>query len=122
MKKILIFTPLFLLCLFTMPSLAGWVTMFGHNQYVRTTGAPNVYTDTFSAIWGEGVLSVKNGDQDGGHRLSSAKVFINGEQIFGPSDFNQQVYLLESPVSLMQPPHNQEARPRCPLNGTPAPA
>lgn len=102
MKKILMLALFFLLWLFTTTSVAGWVTMFGSNQYVRTTGAPNVYSDTFSATSREGVLRIKNGDQDGGHRLSSVKIFINGEQIFGPSDFNQQVYLLENPVSLTE--------------------
>ncbi len=102
MKRAAVVTLCLILGVFAGTSFATEVTVFGPNQYVRTKGKPNVCTDTFAATSGEGVLKVKNGDQDGGHRLSSAKVFINGEQIFGPSDFNQQVYLLESPVSLTE--------------------
>ena len=104
MKKILMLTLFFLLWLFTATSLAGWVTMFGPNQYVRTTGAPNIYTDTFSAISGAAKIIVENGTSDGEGRitdaLSSAKIWVNGVLIFGPNDFNQQVYLLEKLLNL----------------------
>lgn len=95
-----------LICIFFSTSFAAEGTLFGPNKYLRTSGAPNVYTDTFSAITGEGRLIVKNGSWDGENRIvdaiSSASIYVNGQQIFGPSDFNQQVYLLEKPVNLSE--------------------
>ena len=98
MRKAAFFTLCLLIGLFGSTSFAAEVTIFGPKQYVRTTGAPDVYTDTFTANPGEGTLIVKNGAMDGDDRitdaLSSATVSLNGEQIFGPDHFNQQVYLL----------------------------
>ena len=106
MKKAILVSLCMLLCIFVSTSFAAEVTLLGPNQYLRTSGAPNVYTDTFSAIAGEGSLIVKNGSWDGENRIvdaiSSASVFVNGQQIFGPSDFNQQVHLLERTVNLSE--------------------
>jgi len=82
------------------PAFATEVTVFGPKTYVRTTGSPNVYTDTFSSFPKEGLLIIENGDKDGKHRVTSALVFINGVQIFAPDDFKQQIYLMEAPVDL----------------------
>ncbi len=105
-RKPLFFAVLFLVSAFASQSYAAEMTVFGPTQYVRTTGAPDIYDDTFSAIPKEGKLIVKNGQSDGDHRVTyaidSAKVMVNGEQIFGPSDFNEQVYYLEAPITLLQ--------------------
>ncbi|MFO7556395.1 MAG: hypothetical protein R6W88_14440 [Desulfobacterales bacterium] len=105
MKRAAVVTLCFILSLFADTSLATEVTLFGPNQYVRTSGAPDIYTGSFTAISGEGTLIVKNGAIDGTDRIteaiSIASVYVNGEQIFGPSDFNQNVYLFQSPVSLL---------------------
>jgi RHS repeat-associated protein len=104
MKKTFLVSLCMLLGLFVSTTFAVEVTVLGPNQYLRTSGAPDVYTDTFSAIPGEGKLIIKNGAGDGERRItdaiSSAVILVNGVQIFGPSDFNQNVYLLESPVNL----------------------
>ncbi|MBW1788736.1 MAG: hypothetical protein JRK53_19290, partial [Deltaproteobacteria bacterium] len=42
-------TILLVMGLFSSLSWAGEVTIFGEKQYVRTTGKPNQYSDTFSA-------------------------------------------------------------------------
>ena len=102
MKKSVILTICLLLGVSVSTSFGVEVTVLGPNQYLRTTGAPDLYTDTFSAIPGEGRLIIKNGDEDGEHRISSAVVLINGEKLFGPNDFNQQVYHLEVPVNLTE--------------------
>lgn len=102
MKKTVFVTLFLLIGLFISTSFAAEVTVFGPNQYLRTTGAPNIYTDTFSAIPKEGKLIIKNGDEDGGHRISSAKVLVNGEELFGTNDFNQQIYHLEASVNLAE--------------------
>ncbi len=104
MKK-LVAIILLVLGVFTGMSSAVEVTLFGSHQYIRTSGAPDVFSDTFSAYPGSGTLIIKNGNQVGENRIidaiSSAEVFINGEQIFGPNDFNQNVYLLEAPINLV---------------------
>ncbi len=106
MKKTMMITLCILLSLFLGTASAVEVTMFGPNQYLRTTGSPDVYTDTFSGVAGEGTLIVKNGEWDGDRRItdamSSASVVINGEEIFGPNDFNQQVYLLEASINVAE--------------------
>ncbi|MBW2604834.1 MAG: hypothetical protein JRE28_11050 [Deltaproteobacteria bacterium] len=106
MKRAALVTLCLILSVFAGNSFATQVTVFGPNQYVRTTGSPNVFTDTFTAISGEGMLIVKNGAIDGDSRItdaiSSASVYINGEQIFGPSDFNKNAYLLQAPVNLTE--------------------
>jgi hypothetical protein len=106
MKKTISITLFLLLILFLGTASAGEVTMFGPKQYVRTKGAPNVYTDTFSAISGEAKLTVKNGSWDGMKKItdaiSSASVVVNGHQIFGPNDFNQQVHFLEASINVAE--------------------
>ena len=106
MKRAAVVTLCLILGVFAGTSFADPISVFGPNEYERTAGAPNVYTNTFTAAPGEGMLIVENGANDGNNRItdaiSSASVYINGEQIFGPSDFKQNVYLLQAPVSLLE--------------------
>ena len=89
------------------PALSG--TVLGPKQYVRTSGAPNTFTDTFQSMGGSGSLIIKNGSAAGADRvkgtvdnytITSAKVYINGTLIFGPSDFKSAVYYMERSVQL----------------------
>jgi hypothetical protein len=109
MKKIVLFALFLLLSSFLGTSSATEVTMFGPKQYLRTSGAPDVYTDSFpavTAITEEAKLIVKNGHWDDKNRItdatSSASVVVNGVEIFGPNDFNQQVYLLEATINVAE--------------------
>ena len=106
MKRAVIVTLCFILSIFANTSFATDVTLFGPHQYIRTSGAPDVFTASFTAIPGDGVLIVKNGSVSGTNRIndaiSSASVYVNGGQIFGPSDFNQNVYLLQTTVNLTE--------------------
>ena len=92
------------LLVFAGNSSAIEVTVFGPNQYTTTQGGTDVFTDTFSAVAGEALLIVKNGDYTGNHRVedgvSSARIYLNGAEIFAPSDFNQNVYLLETAINV----------------------
>ena len=103
MKKIILLLSSVLLCslfLFSSASAVD-VTVLGPKQYVRTKGGTNSYTDTFRAVSGEGILLIENGNEDDKKTLvSSAEVWVNGERLFGPSDFNKTVFQLEAPVNL----------------------
>jgi len=47
-------------------------TLFGPKKYIRTTGKPNVYRDSFLANPGKGWLIILNGEENGERRISSA--------------------------------------------------
>ena len=81
MFKRSIFTLSLLLCVFLGTSFAVEVTLFGPNQYLRTKGAPNQFSDTFPGILGDGKLIIQNGDENGKHRISSATIKLNGEVV-----------------------------------------
>ena len=109
MKKFAVISAASLFFLFGMligTSFGDEVTLFGPNQYVRLGGAPDVYTNSFTGIPGAGKLIVKNGNQIGDKRIedaiSGAVVKVNGEVIFGPSDFNQNIYYLEADIDLLE--------------------
>ena len=53
MEKTFILIFCLIIGLFARPSFATEVTVFGPNQYVRTTGAPDVFTGPFVGIPGE---------------------------------------------------------------------
>lgn len=79
-------------------------TIFGPKKYVRTTGKPNIYIDDFT-IPGESTtatLVIINDDDLDNHRITSAVIRLNGEQLFAPRDFNPKVTRLEIPVNLVK--------------------
>src|SRR5262249_30408530 len=65
---------------------------FGPKQYIRDAGPPDTFTETFQY---DGTspcqIVVVNGKADGTQRISSASISLNGQQIIGPRDFNQQI-------------------------------
>jgi len=100
MKKSFLITSILLLGLFISSSYAVEVTLLGPQKYLQTKGKPSVYTDNFPGRTGVGILKVMNGDANGKNRISSAVILINGVEILGPNDFNQNAYNLEVPISL----------------------
>lgn len=78
-------------------------TIFGPKQYLRTAGPPNMYTDTFplpAGVTAPFLLHIVNGNADGTNRVSSATGTVNGTQVAGPSDFNQNVGVIDRTVTL----------------------
>lgn len=76
---------------------------FGPQAYVRTTGAPDQYTSTFAVpawIVSPYDLHIVNGDANGNRRISSATITLNGVQVAGPSDLNQNVAAIDRSVTL----------------------
>lgn len=76
------------------------VTLLGPNQYTRTSGKPNLYTDEFPGVEGIGRLIVENGHESGESRVSSALVTVNEARVLGPRDFNLEVGHLETTIDL----------------------
>lgn len=64
---------------------------------------PNQFTDTFTLPAGTTApytLHIVNGNADGTKRISSARVTLNGTEIAGPSDFGQNVAVIDRTVAL----------------------
>lgn len=106
MKKLFLIPQVIFLILIFNICLAEEITFWGPTKYLRTTGSPDNYTSVFLTTPGPGKLIVKNGALGGNNRvedsLSSATISVNGEQIFGPSDFNKQIFLLEASLNLAE--------------------
>src|SRR5262249_54099502 len=64
---------------------------FRPKQYIRAAGRPETFTEIFQ-YYGTSPcqIVVVNGNDDGTQRISSASISLNGQQIVGPRDFNQQ--------------------------------
>lgn len=76
-------------------------TVFGPKQYTRATGQPQTFTETFQHCGtGQCQIVVTNGNGDKSKRASSASISLNGQQVFSPRDFNQQVASIVKPVTL----------------------
>ena len=77
--------------------------IFGPTQYLRTTGAPNQYTDTITVPANVGepfLLHIVNGQSNGQNRISSAWITVNNVQVAGPADFGQNVAIVDRTITL----------------------
>jgi len=79
------------------------VTLFS-KDYVRSTGQPENFLDTF--IWPSDMpglfkLTILNGDHAGDHRVSSGTVKLNGSEIIRSSDFSEKLATIERAISLL---------------------
>ncbi len=92
MKRLVLLVGALILGFFIENCLAVEVTLFGPAQYLRTSSKPNLYTDTFPGIAGQGKLILVNGGANGKNRASSAIITINGKQVLGPNSLNQPIY------------------------------
>ena len=80
------------------------VNVFGPEVFFRSTGKPETVRQSFTLppmADGPYVMVLINGDADGGNRVSSAVLLLNGELIIGPSDFDQQAFRIEREVFLL---------------------
>lgn len=93
---------IFLFCLSVPVAIAGDYTIFGPQVFTRLQGKPVVETVPVAAPVAGASFSVKaqNGTATGGFPVSSAQITLNGQRIFKPSDFNQQVQRLSAQASL----------------------
>src|SRR5258708_4893472 len=86
------------------PAAAGTFTPFGHQNYVRGTGAPVTVTNSFTVLnpSTQYTLQAFNGglQNDQSEFVSSTVVTINGVQVLGPNNFNQNIQKVDVPVVL----------------------
>src|SRR5215831_19731320 len=82
----------------------GSFTPFGPQDYTRGTGDPVTVTNTFSVLNPNTQYTLKafnGGLQDNQAELvSSGFVIVNGVQVIGPNNFNQNVTEVDVPVTL----------------------
>ena len=83
---------------------SGSFTPFGPQDYSRGTGAPVTVANTFSVLNPNTQYTLKafNGGlhDDQTELVSSSVVTLNGVQVLGPNNFNQQVTEVDVPVTL----------------------
>jgi TusA-related sulfurtransferase len=81
---------------------AGVYTELGNTTFVRDKGKPVLATTTFPSTnpGATFTLNLYNGGLESGEQVSSAIIRLNGEQVFGTSDFNQMVDFLSAEVVL----------------------
>ena len=82
-------------------AIAEW-EVFGPTTIVRGKGAPAKRTFTFSALGGQAIIKLTN------TKVSSARATFNGEVVFGPSDFNQNISYLERGILLTKGQNTME--------------
>jgi Glucodextranase, domain B/K319L-like, PKD domain len=94
------------LLLFTVsPAIAQTDVLFGPDTFVRGKGKPTTETRSFNlnGFRPPFTLHLQNGGEDGSNRVSSASVWLNGQLLFDPSAFSQQVAGHDVPVDLTDP-------------------
>ncbi len=76
--------------------------IFGPYTFVREEGVPKTERISFTLEEMNCLfyLRLTNGTAEGGKRVSSARVRLNGKEIFRPSQFNQQIATLDRQISL----------------------
>ena len=82
---------------------SGLVTFFGPEIFVRGTGKPVEEIREFSAtdFRGPFILHLRNGDDYGNNRISSAEVWLNDVRIFSQEDFSQMSWGYDIAVDLL---------------------
>ena len=100
-------TPLFLLLLSFVicqsMAYAGVVSVFGPRTFIRKTGKPFIESASFTVKNPDVpyTLKIYNGGVNSEcSRVSSAVITLNGTPVYSPSDFNQQVYILQKLVTV----------------------
>jgi hypothetical protein len=84
----------------------GRVIVFGPGRFYRDAGQPVEVEQTLAtrypeAFEGPFVIHVRNGGEDGAP-AASAKISVDGDVVFGPDEFNQNVDYLESQLVISE--------------------
>jgi len=96
-----------ILALFPAQGHAGTWVAFGPKSYTRGTGAPVTVTDTFTLLNPTTRYTLKafNGglQNDQTELVSNSIVILNGVQVIGPRNFNQNVSEVDVPIAPQAP-------------------
>src|SRR5215469_232205 len=96
------FVAVLVVALFPSTGHAGTWVAFGPKTYTRGTGAPVTVTDTFTLLNPATTYTLKvfnGGLQDNQTELvSNSIVILNGVQVIGPNNFNQNVAEVNVPI------------------------
>ena len=79
------------------------VVIFGASRFFGHAGQPAEEKASFRLppqVHGPFTLFIENGDAGGNRRVSSAVIKLNGNDVFGPSDFNQQTTRVEKVINV----------------------
>lgn len=88
------------------PAISGTFNVFGPQVFQREKGSPVLVSASFNVLNPNVpyTLVVHNGglqdNTETGELVSSSVIFLNGKQIIGPDDFNQNVTRITEPVVL----------------------
>lgn len=98
----------------TPPPPPGGTLIFGPMTFFREREKPKTeqVSFTISDTTGPFLLRLTNGTSDGGQRVSSALVKLNGSEVFRPSQFKQNVSTLSRQVTLFSGENSLEVRLR----------
>ena len=78
---------------------ASHAVVFGPDLFIRDTGPPVVEErEFFVPASGQAILRIDNGPEE---FVSSAVIMLNGAVVVGPNQFNQNVYIIEVPVAIV---------------------
>lgn len=85
---------------------AQQISQFGPEIFIRESGSPVTLTRPFDVpVARDGIISLSNGLEDDttiNELVSSSVITLNGQTLFGPSEFNQNVTSLQEPVTFVQ--------------------
>jgi len=100
MKKVILLALINAFCFCTLGY--GAETLMFNREFIRGTGAPGYESVNFNGYSGAARLVLVNGDlvDTSVEKTSSSVIKINGDVIFGASDFNQNVTSLEKTINL----------------------
>lgn len=85
------------------PGVDESVTLFGPTRFTRLAGPPGTQSVSIAVaadVHGPFHITVENGAAGKSARVTSARIVLNGVQLFGPADFNKNATLLERDVAL----------------------
>ena len=85
-------------------AISGTFVAFGPQTYIRGSGNPVPVTNAFTVLNPTTyTLQIYNGGLVDGEfeKVSSSVITLNGVQIVGPNEFNQNVTLVEKPVTVI---------------------
>jgi hypothetical protein len=103
----IVFIVLFTFITLPHDSSADTLTVYGPETYIRGKGGPITVTNAFTVLNTDTTYTLKiynsglEADEANYKQVSSLVISLNGIQVVGPNEFNQNISLIEKPVTLL---------------------